>query len=142
MTRSSDNLGRLADYIEMNVGQAQLDMKRYRSAPFNSLDDCGSVGCALGWAPFTPGLELLDSEFGEFDGRGVVNWHKYFERIFPVQRQHNIRLMNKDVQDGKSLYSVAFSSDLSSRKNLVVGRIRHAAHQIANGAYLLKELSE
>lgn len=59
---NKDNLKKLADWLEENVTENRFDMAHFRSngsgsyAEFISLLDCGTAGCALGWAPFVPGL--------------------------------------------------------------------------------------
>lgn len=52
------NLIKLAEYILNNVSDKQFNMEHFRSdtygeyADFISFGNCGTVGCALGWAPF------------------------------------------------------------------------------------------
>jgi hypothetical protein len=53
------NLKILRDWLAAgNIKQEQFDMERYRNGE-NSLryinkDNCGTVGCILGWCPFIP----------------------------------------------------------------------------------------
>jgi len=76
---NEDNLVKLAKYILANISNEKFDMRWYRSSDiepnisFYSKENCGTVGCALGWAPFVPGLEAIGSDyslrvFGTFSG--------------------------------------------------------------------------
>ena len=61
-----DNLIKLADYILNNVSDKHFNMESYRSdangviTAFISFGNCGTIGCALGWAPFA----LTEAESG------------------------------------------------------------------------------
>lgn len=63
------NLLKLANYLELNVTQKMFNMQSYRensegdSVTFRSKTDCGTVGCALGYAPLVNGLEAIAEEF-------------------------------------------------------------------------------
>jgi len=56
--RQLKNLAKLTDFIEQNIKDKQFDMETYRKnnenevVKFKGLNDCGTIGCALGWAPF------------------------------------------------------------------------------------------
>ncbi len=115
-----ENLRKLADYIEQHVPQDKLEMSWYRSSEgegevrFKSLEDCGTSGCALGWAPFVEGLELIpDERYLMLPG---VYWLRYSARIFPDLNNYT--------------WNLVFSSTLSSRKSEVVGRLRNMAHTL------------
>lgn len=66
------------------VTQETFDMQRYRSnkdgshATFNSIHDCGTVGCFLGWAPFIKGLEFNYQQSLSF----YSGWVEYFNEVF------------------------------------------------------------
>ena len=85
------NLSKLADYLETEVKQKQFDMDLYRSdevgrmCDFRSYHDCGTVGCALGWAPFVEGLEPIDQEFDDDHYMGVsLIFASYQRRVFDL----------------------------------------------------------
>jgi len=122
---TSDNLEKLADYIERHVEQKNLDMRDFRRGPgnyfatYHSKDCCGTSGCALGWAPFVSGLEPHKHDFLKEDG---LYWEKYSERIFP-----DIETYSKD-------WLSIFDSGLSSNKSSVIKRLRDKANEIrSNG---------
>lgn len=66
-----DRLSRLADFLENNVKNDQFNIKYYRTdeygkcTTFYSKHNCGTVGCALGWAPFA---FKLNKTYRDFDG--------------------------------------------------------------------------
>jgi hypothetical protein len=126
---TADNLNKLADFIEKNVSQKQLDMSYCRldeegnRVHFISQDDCGTSGCALGWAPFVLGLEPVDSDFVESEewfqvpeSRRFLIFHVYGRRIFP------------DLTD-RDWYEV-FHERLSSDKAEVIARLRDMAERL------------
>jgi len=88
---NKENLVKLAKYIFTNVADDQFNMSRYRldnygfSTYFKSKEDCGTVGCALGWSPFVEGLEAIDSDYARLSRRLV--FHKYSNRIFGVDEE-------------------------------------------------------
>ena len=82
------NLKLLRDYIRDKVTDEQFDMKVYRAnrvglyMDYYSKYDCGTVGCALGWAPFVKGLEPIEKDFREGGGK-ELDYDKYSLRLFP-----------------------------------------------------------
>jgi len=80
-----DNLIKLAKFILENIKDEQFSMFNYRSDKygyyvyFKSKNDCGTIGCALGWSPFAPGLEVVE---GDFQEKGTLNFSKYSKRVF------------------------------------------------------------
>ena len=80
------NLKLLRDHIRDKVTDEQFDMHKYRTDEnrniilFRSKDDCGTIGCALGWAPFVKGLEPIEEDFYN----GNLDFNIYSERIFPA----------------------------------------------------------
>ena len=77
-----DNLEILATFLENEVTQEQFDMLQFRShddkdVSFLSLKDCGTVGCALGWAPF-----VIKTESQDFDNEDYLDFSAYCYRIF------------------------------------------------------------
>jgi len=79
------NLVKLAKFILSDVSDEQFNMKYFRSdvgdslKKFKSKEDCGTVGCALGWAPFVEGLEVIESDFDE---RNHIIFELYSKRVF------------------------------------------------------------
>jgi len=79
------NLVKLAKYILEEVSDEQFDMKWFRSnhidtgVEFFSKENCGTVGCALGWAPFVKGLEVIEDDYDYLD---YLNFHIYSNRVF------------------------------------------------------------
>jgi len=90
---NKDNLVKLAKYILEEVTDEQFDMIAFRSnhigtgvvnCDFKSKNDCGTIGCALGWAPFTKGLEVVEDDFIEsyITDYEHLSFHNYSKRIF------------------------------------------------------------
>lgn len=81
------NLLKLADFLE-GVEPEKFDMRNYRAAsrkdtagvPYNGRDNCGTVGCALGWAPFAINKEP------ESDNESVF-WDKYSRVHFGLEEE-------------------------------------------------------
>ena len=86
------NLRLLRDYIDTQVTDEQFDMKYFRTndkknkgLEYYSKDNCGTVGCALGWAPLVKGLEPVDSDFDYIIDveQSSLDFHEYSYRVFP-----------------------------------------------------------
>ena len=113
------NLDRLADYIEEHVPQENLDMSEYRSdgtggyVTFWSKDECGTVGCALGYAPFAiPEVDPLMFIYSE----SGMDWDLYQKELFPELNLYD--------------WDDVFGCSLSSDKEEIVERLRYKAHQV------------
>jgi len=71
------------------VTQETFDMKRYRSnkdgcrAAFKSINDCGTVGCLLGLAPFIEGLETKEIYFSKVTRN--LYFDDYYLRVFGIK---------------------------------------------------------
>ena len=67
--RLLSNLQHLHDWVEANVEEDHFNIKHFRidengdSVNFVSKNDCGTVGCLLGWAPFA-GFDTEDCYIG------------------------------------------------------------------------------
>lgn len=81
-----DNARRLADTLDKVAAEwpEHFDMRRWvYGTPGNEVShmqgghpaECGTTGCALGWAPYALG-EPIDNE----------SWEKYAERLFGLDR--------------------------------------------------------
>ena len=95
---NTENFLKLATKLD-TVPQEEFHMEIYRGIlsksgvplhrRFRSPSDCGTVGCALGHAPLTPGLETIPLDFpihyilGEPQGR-QLEWDSYALRIFGI----------------------------------------------------------
>lgn len=110
----TQNLIKLADYILNNVTDKHFNMENYRSSvrkitnsrgeqvptlelvSFYSFGNCGTTGCALGWAPFAlteaePDVRaVLRKEFfdtfigGKYGGSGCVNFKILSLELFGI----------------------------------------------------------
>ena len=80
------NLLKLSDFLE-KLPQEKFDMTHYRSddngfqVSYESKNNCGTAGCALGWAPFIKGLEPVKKEFFK---REDFSWALYTRRVFDI----------------------------------------------------------
>jgi hypothetical protein len=80
---NKDNLTLLANYLEDNVTDEQFDMSRYSNGDRASEEPehiCGTVACALGWAPL-----IIPPEEGDYMS-AVYNYYfdyeAYSKRVF------------------------------------------------------------
>ena len=120
-----ENLRKLADYIEQHVPQDKLDMSWYRrdsigiEVGFQDHHNCGTSGCALGWAPFVEGLGPVEEDFFKFSNETVeLKFHNYSDRVFPELRDCN--------------WNEVFGASLSSDKSEVIQRLRDKANELEN----------
>lgn len=90
-----ENLNKLADFLEALPAE-KFDMEYFRaerastvsySVEYESTHKCGTVGCAVGWAPFVEGLAPIEAEFEvEFDWNNpTLNFIAYSRRIFGAE---------------------------------------------------------
>ena len=68
-----NNLKTLADYLINGKFPAKFDMDRYCQPGFHFKEICGSVGCAVGFGPFS-GISKKTYE----------SWGEYSERVFEM----------------------------------------------------------
>lgn len=112
-----ENMLLLAEYLETSVKVRHFNMAVFRNSQFFSVNECGTSGCALGWAPLVPGLEAIDSDFYCYDGTGVkvrgsLSWDEYGARIFEL---------DDDDDMDSSIWAFLFSEDWQTRDNSPVG---------------------
>lgn len=98
-TKTRKNLIILRDFLRDHVTDAQFDMGQYRqdmpggvSAEYYNAQHCGTVGCALGWAPFVDGLKPIPEDFSTVPAShrtaggklplDSLNWRTYGCRVF------------------------------------------------------------
>lgn len=89
------NLMKLGEYLWQNIKDEQFGMELFRqhnneNCEFYSKEDCGTVGCALGWAPFVKGLEPIKSDFSSFSGK--LWFTDYSHRVFGDDWRSNPKL--------------------------------------------------
>ena len=93
---TADNLRLAAHWINENVPEANIRMEWFRSvhsegardfdgAHYRSPTDCGTAGCLLGWCPFVPGLEAIESDFytNTKHNPGHLDFFRFSDRVFP-----------------------------------------------------------
>ena len=66
---TTEKLNHLADWLEEKVTDDTLDMTRW-------INECGTVGCALGWATMIP----------EFNEMGLKQSRRFFDEVTPVYK--------------------------------------------------------
>jgi len=83
---NTKNLLKLADFLETEITDEQFDIRSFRrnkdgkAELFYTNNECGSIGCALGWTPFVEGLEVTEDDF--YFSTPSLNFHKYSNRVF------------------------------------------------------------
>lgn len=79
---NKENLAKLKDKL-LTVSSEEFDMGQFRRGREKKEEmnnpPCGTVACALGWAPTIPGLEMSDNEAKN------SGWHSYCERVFGIE---------------------------------------------------------
>jgi len=119
-----ENLVKLAKYILSGVTDNQFNMGKYRrdiygfSKDFVSINDCGTVGCALGWSPFVPGLEAVETEFNPRNC--ALIFYKYSSRVF-------------EINDGELCWYFLFDSGWSTIDNTRKGFVKRVLYLIEGG---------
>lgn len=139
---TSKNLRLLADHIERNVDQSQIDMsifKRHGNKPVDWMldDECGTVGCALGHAPCVEELKPIKSDFVKYSevSPTILVWNVYGARVFPGL-YHVLRIGGEGQYNGFDKVTEldhwhdVFSEELSSNKAEVVARLRYKAIEL------------
>lgn len=100
-----DNLQKLTDWLKENEDKIKFDMRDFRqkeiegfkigvTTDFLSIGECGTVGCALGWAPFVPGLEVAEQDFDYSPLNTRLDFSKYAVRVLDVDDNHPGGLWN------------------------------------------------
>ena len=128
---NKQNLLKLADYIQHNVTQEMFDMENYRPGGIEVdrsgqpiVSKCGTVGCALGWSPFVPGLEVSSKEVVKLKtGRDYILFRKYSERIFDL---------DEDGDKDSNEWNFLFDSDWVGLDNTPRGFVRRV-HALIDG---------
>lgn len=120
MSKTKENLQKLHDYIRDNVAEEFIRMEYFRSDEYGfskcytSKEDCGTCGCALGWAPNAIPEILSDPKVFEnsINGAPRIEFFKMSDRYFP------------DLNDDPSNYwDYLFSPDWVDDKQAILERI-------------------
>jgi len=83
---NKENLLILADGLE-DIELIHFDMVEYRDGEIEMHlpnNDCGSIGCALGWAPKIKGLEAIDIDV---DSDKDFSFSKYCDRVLELPNE-------------------------------------------------------
>ena len=113
-------LTKLAKYVDEEVKDEQFDMGVYRNKDFRSINDCGTTGCLLGWAPFVE--PPLESEFSEFDEYTGLLFGEYCYRVFGAYR-HNPGILLQRTSNYQEALTKFKSQSYSISKGLLLGYI-------------------
>ena len=125
-------LSDLADFL-VGVPQEKFNMAEYRmdaegdTIYWRNENDCGTSGCALGWAPHVPGLEPVESDFDADTRWGdCLRFKRYCKRVFGL------------VEDGHSCnhWEWCFSGRWAAYDNTPIGAARRIRF------YVLRDLPE
>jgi len=129
---NKSNLVKLAKFILSEVDDGKFDMETFRTnydsseVEFYSKKDCGTIGCALGWAPFVPGLENLPEDGDEYKALSFI---KYSKRVFGV-----------DFKSVKSTWSFLFSDEWSFIDNSREGFVKRVLFLLSFGEELVNKI--
>lgn len=94
-----DHLQLLYDFMSKHVEDADFTMKMFRGLKEKdsnreveidnvTTDECGNIGCMLGWAICVKGLEPKESDLYEDRSKGI-DFQKYKERVFGIFSSDN-----------------------------------------------------
>ena len=109
----------------MGLDPEAFDMELYRSnkdrtaVNFKSKNNCGTVGCALGWCPFIPGLETKKEDYSYSD---FLGFDDYCKRVF-----------NFDMSSSVGMY--LFDGEWAARDNTIEGLIKRMTRVIDGKKY-------
>ncbi len=90
--------------------QDQFDMDYY-------MNECGTVGCVVGWATTFKGLEVIDSDYDDYGYR--IKYYSYSKRLF-------------DLTSNKPEWYWCFSSKWAYVDNTIEGAIKRINYLIDN----------
>ena len=126
MEINKENLLKLAEGIE-GIDQEFFNMRDFRShgchyTPLRSVSDCGTVGCAMGWAPFIEGLEIKSEDLiDNHDTKETeLGFGKYGNRIL-------------GIPCGSPIWEWLFSGDWSKIDNTPTGVSLRIQEFLLNG---------
>jgi hypothetical protein len=110
----NENYKRISDAFDMHHYRSDKD--EYAKKYYNK-DDCGSIGCLLGYAPeCLPAIEA--DYFADCLGVKSLQFSRYGERIFPELNQGELNFL--------------FSSDWANHDNTLQGAINRITHFLDN----------
>lgn len=132
-------IGKLDDkYFDMQSWRAYKDEKRVRETRFFSLNECGTVGCALGWLP--QALEIPEEElkeFFDFDilfSKSALSFSSLSAHYLGISVHSTIGdyLFSSDYAKGPNFYKSAENSDRvpsKEQKRLFLERLEKTLHK-------------
>jgi len=98
-----ENLRKLRNGIKRRIlngtiNQDTFDMTWFRQRlmgggeqNFYDKNNCGTVGCVLGWAPMIKGLEYKLKDFGKYyQNSNELSFNAYCERVFNIDSNSNL----------------------------------------------------
>ena len=122
---NKENLTILANFLENNISDDMFEMWYWRSGKdtdcgvycklaeprqvLQGHEDCGSLGCAIGWAPTCDDLPVADYKF----------WDTYIHNVF-------------DLDSFSDEYSFMFNANWSKWDNTVKGCVERI-RKVVNG---------
>jgi hypothetical protein len=141
---NKDNLLKLAAFLKV-LPQEEFHMHHFRQTiasvcngtnkytDFFSIDNCGSVGCAMGWAPFVQGLETEVADFSDCASvtlsdissvEKTLDFNSYCKRIFGFESDHVV-------------WDWCFASDWEDVDNTPVGAALRIEFAVEHGKEVL-----
>lgn len=79
---NKENLTKLANFLESEISDKQFNIDHFRSneegrgTEFINKNNCGTIGCAVGWSPFV--IDVVESDYDIFDK--TLSFGKYCNR--------------------------------------------------------------
>ena len=114
----------------LGVDPEMFDMESFRKktkyevVPFYDKDNCGTIGCAIGWCPFIDGLEHIESDRYYYD-ETKLNFDTYTRRVFGIKELSRV-------------WEYLFSSSWKDTDNSIEGLIKRMT-KVINGYRPLKK---
>ena len=99
--------------------------RRFRAAAFKSPENCGTAGCAIGSAPFIPGLEPVEADYSYCNsGEKYLDFGTYSTRVLEITEA------DSDL-DGP--WEWCFDAEWCEIDNTPRGAAKRIRYLIANG---------
>lgn len=117
----------------LGVDPEMFDMESFRKVSkhnttlFINKDNCGTIGCAIGWCPLIEGLEPIDSDYVANYYRGIehLDFEKYCKRVF-------------GIREFSKVWKYLFDSNWKDIDNSIEGLIKRM-DKVINGYRPLKK---
>lgn len=134
-----NNLRILAKYLRENVSDKQFDMENYRADSdldrintFDNLRSCGTVGCAMGWAPYA--FNMSDEEFNERVSRlSGTSFYEFWSRL-----ASDLFMKDEPYFSDSSVWHYLFDgewSDYDNTRSGAIERLELVATLVENKAW-------